>query len=540
MRTYNLSEVYGIARYLLFKIQLMDWSKMTPKQVRNQLLANGYFPSELPPAFTTKSFATYVAKHGLAAFNKATECERYSNKEHKHARRILKIPNPLSYLEVCNYISDNWSVVSEKLKGSRFFHIHDYIQKEGRFIKIRFNEFEEKRLIIPSTYKYILKTDISKFYPTIYTHSIPWATEGKHQAKENHKKKKLNSFGDKLDALIRNCQGRQTLGVPIGPDTSRLIAEMIMVAIDKDIEEKLYEKVPEFDGYRLIDDYFLCFDNYGDAEQALSIIASTALEYELVLNERKTEIIPAAEWVEYLWKQELLNIKVPQENQKFSIRNYINKTFSLAKNYPGSNVIKYAVKCSQNWKIAEDAWPLYEAFLLRSVIACPSVFEEVASIFAAYKDLSYPISIQRVESTCYKMMLENLPLGNHSEVAWSLWLLKMFNITIDQDMCLELSKIENSVCACILLDIQESGKTEITLETDKLQALISDKDALCGNMWLLAYENNIRGWLTVAPYEDWGAFKKMAKSGVTFYDKEIEIEKASIGRNEEIAAFYSG
>jgi hypothetical protein len=524
------------------RVAALKGNFMTPKQVKKQLLANGYFPTELPPAFTTESFANYALKHEATLLAKSydSECERYSNKEHKHARRVLKIPNPISYFQLCDYVSNNWADVTKKLEGSRFFNITDYFQAKDRFIKIKFHEFEEKRLITPATYKYILKTDISKFYPTIYTHSIPWATEGKKQAKENHQKKKLHSFGDKLDTFIRNCQGKQTLGIPIGPDVSRLVAEMIMVAMDKEIETKLYEVGCDFDGYRLIDDYFLCFDNYGDAEQALSIIASTALDYELTLNERKTEIIPVAEWVEYLWKQELLNIRISEKNQKFSIRNYVNKAFSLAKNYPGSNVIKYAVKCSQQWKINQDAWPLYEAFLLRSVMACPSVFEEVASIFAAYKDMQYPISTQHIERMCYKMVYENLPLGNHSEVAWSFWLLKMFEINIDQNVCLELGKIENSICACILLDIQESGKTEIVLETKGLEAAISDKKSLKGNMWLLAYENAIRGWIPAPNYDDSDIFNKMAKADVTFYDKAIEIEKAEIGGNEELASFYSG
>jgi len=515
---------------------------MTPKQIKRQLLANGYFPTELPPAFTTESFANYSLKHEASFLAKPynSECERYSNKEHKHARRVLKIPNPVSYFQLSDYVATNWSTVLKKLSGSRFFNISDYFQTEDRFIKIRFHEFEDKRLILPATYKYILKTDVSKFYPTIYTHSIPWATEGKKQAKENHQKKKLNSFGDKLDTFIRNCQDKQTLGIPIGPDISRLVAEMIMVAMDKEIETKLYGAMRSFDGYRLIDDYFLCFDSYGDAEQALSIIASTALNYELTLNERKTEIIPVSEWVEYLWKQELLSIRIPRNNQKFSIRNYINKAFSLAKTYPSSNVIKYAVKCSQKWKITPDAWPLYESFLLRAVMSCPSVFEEVASIFAAYKDMQYPISKQHIEDMCYKMIYDNLHMGNHSEVAWSLWLLRMFEINIDQWICLELGKVQNSVCACILLDIQESGKTEIAIDTTILEATISDSKSLSGSMWLLAYENSLRNWIAAPNYEDNEIFSKMAKAEVVFYDKALEIEKAQIGGNEEVTSFYSG
>ena len=503
---------------------------MKPTAVKHQLLANGYFPAELPPAFITGQFADFaVANAKLFSKSGPSKCERYTNKELKHARRVLKIPNPANYFQLCEHMASNWKQVLSKLEGSDFSTLRNYLEPTGRFVKIRWTDFEEKRLLIPSTYKYILKTDISKFYPTVYTHSIPWATEGKTVAKANKDKGKSSSFGDKLDKLIRNAQDQQTLGLPIGPDASRLIAEMIMVAIDNRIFESFADKGFAYDGYRVVDDYFLCFDSYGDAEQALSSIASSALEFELTINERKTEIIPVSEWVENIWKQELLSFKIPKKNQKPVLKSYINKAFSLANSYRASNVIKYAVKRSARWTILEDAWPIYEAFLLRSVMAYPSVFEEVASILAAYHAMEYPISLSAVERLCERMIYENLPQGNHSEVAWSLLLYRMFDMRVDSDLGLELNKLDNSICAILALDIRENGKLDF--DTTLIEELIDRSDALESNMWLLSYENKLRAWIEAPEYEN-DALNAMIEAKVSFYDKTIE-GKASIGSEDE-------
>ena len=42
-----------------------------------------------------------------------------------------------------------------------------------------------------------------------------------------------NLLGDKLDRLVRKGQDNQTIGIPIGPDTSRILSEIIAVGIEK-------------------------------------------------------------------------------------------------------------------------------------------------------------------------------------------------------------------------------------------------------------------------------------------------------------------
>jgi glycosyltransferase A (GT-A) superfamily protein (DUF2064 family) len=82
-----------------------------------------------------------------------------------------------------------------------------------------------RRAQLRSTSRYILQADINRFYPSVYTHSIPWAIHTKAVAKSNRGD---GYIGNRIDRLVRNGQDGQTMGIPIGPDTSLLIAEILL------------------------------------------------------------------------------------------------------------------------------------------------------------------------------------------------------------------------------------------------------------------------------------------------------------------------
>ena len=79
-----------------------------------RLIANGYFPSELPPTFTSKDFGAHAIE--LAALWTPvqikrfwTKPEHYSIPKYGDARRILSIVNPINQLLVSRLISENWN-----------------------------------------------------------------------------------------------------------------------------------------------------------------------------------------------------------------------------------------------------------------------------------------------------------------------------------------------------------------------------------------------------------------------------------------------
>jgi hypothetical protein len=79
-----------------------------------------------------------------------------------------------------------------------------------------------RRIEIRSRARFILHTDVNRFYPSIFTHSIPWAIHTKlvvKAAKAAGRAALAGLWANRLDELARNLNEQQTMGVPIGPAT---------------------------------------------------------------------------------------------------------------------------------------------------------------------------------------------------------------------------------------------------------------------------------------------------------------------------------
>ncbi len=88
-----------------------------------------------------------------------------------------------------------------------------------------FGQFKKECLINSFDKLFEVVTDVSRYYGTIYTHIIPWIIHTKVIAKA--KRKDLTLLGNLLDKKLRESNSGQTLGIPIGSDTSLVIAEII-------------------------------------------------------------------------------------------------------------------------------------------------------------------------------------------------------------------------------------------------------------------------------------------------------------------------
>ena len=141
-------------------------------------------------------------------------------------------------------------------------------------------------------YNALLKLDISKCFDSIYTHSVAWAIFGKDVVKENIFASK-GSFSGQFDALMQRMNDNETNGIIIGPEFSRLFAELILQSIDRRIEkklkelpEKLYNKV-EYRIFRYVDDYFIFFNDSQHKDVIVETLQQSLKGYKLYLNSAK-------------------------------------------------------------------------------------------------------------------------------------------------------------------------------------------------------------------------------------------------------------
>ncbi|MGL4561225.1 MAG: antiviral reverse transcriptase Drt3b, partial [Brevinema sp.] len=190
-------------------------------------------------------------------------------------------------------------IYNEKKKDNRPFHEQDkyeydryhsfFVYRKYQFI----HQFYKSKDFLNNEKKFprLIKFDISRCFDTIYSHTISWAIYGQNYAKKNKGKNNVN-FASLFDDLMQNCNYRETNGIIIGSEFSRLFAEVILQRIDKNIEDKLYREYDlifkkDYILYRYVDDFFL-FCRQDDQEKIMCIIKDELAFYKLYINDKKT------------------------------------------------------------------------------------------------------------------------------------------------------------------------------------------------------------------------------------------------------------
>lgn len=488
------------------------------------LLSRGYFPRELPPPFTSNDFASKVVLN-LSSLPPSFTNKKLTGKVTCHnlaragtLRRKLGIPNPILYFNLCSDIEKNWSQIDAHFQHSNLSRsIPTPNSGSGRAL---LPSHDHSQLSIfqahtRATARFILRTDISRFYHSIYTHSIPWAIHGKNYAKAN---RQTSNLGNTLDMWIRNGQDSQTMGIPIGPDTSLVIAEVILCAADQILAKKL----PGLRGFRHIDDYELGFATYSKAEAGISEIQEILNEYELELNPRKTKIIELPD-PEHLWVAELRNfsIRTTSKGQKTDLISFFDRAFNLMNNNPEEEVLKYAVSRLKSVKIDAANWQLFQHLLMQCINVEPGTFTSVLSQLLPYYQLGWLLDLASVENVMNDQIIHQAPLNHGSEVAWAVWSCIVFNVSIGIPAAAALSMMEDSVVALLSLDANQRGLIPGGLNLNKWQSYM-DKDELYDKQWLLSYEANVKGWLSSNGSIDHVTadpnFAFLKKLNVQFYD----------------------
>ena len=181
-------------------------------------------------------------------------------------------------------IGKEYETVRSYFSYIRFSNIYRFYESSMQ------HRFEKK-------FNYMAQVDISSCFESIYTHSISWAIYGKEMAKACRAKGSDDMcFPDMFDILIRNSNYAETNGIPIGPEISRIFAEIILQRIDFDLERKLaadnYSVIPadKETGYqicRYVDDYFIFYNNPDDYKRIKRYLSESLAAYNLKLNEAK-------------------------------------------------------------------------------------------------------------------------------------------------------------------------------------------------------------------------------------------------------------
>jgi len=337
--------------------------------------------------------------------------------------------------------------------------------------------------------RYVLQTDINRFYGSIHTHSIAWAIHTKATAKAN---RALTLLGNKIDYWVRMGQDQQTVGIPIGPDRSLVLAELIMHRCD----DALLSKLPGIKGYRFIDDYELSFRTRTEAEDAFHILEACLSEYELALNAKKTLISELPLPLERPWATELrlFSFRSSQAGQASDLSDYFSKAFSLHAEYPGESVLQYAIGSLRSVNIVPANWSMFQKLLLLCVAPEPATFPYVLEQIIAGRNSGAGPILGELEGIVNDLVQGHSSLRHSSEVANAAWACLALGLHLGDKSVDAISLCDDPVVALLALDCERRGLVSKPLNT-ALWASHMTADALYDECWLLAYEANYKGWL---------------------------------------------
>lgn len=282
------------------------------------------------------------------------------NKDGKYAWRHFELIHPVLYVYLVHLVTreKNWEAIIERCKKfsqqskieCASWPMESFAEKKDTEKKITqwWRRVEQRSIELALEYEFLIHTDIADCYSSFYTHSIPWALDGKVNAKNNKRSNTL--LGNKIDTQIQNMSYGQTNGIPQGSELMNFIAEIILGYADLELINRLDQKHTE--NYHIIryrDDYRIFVNNPQNGENILKELSIVMSELGLKLNTLKTktsnEVIRSSIKSDKLYwnKQPQILKKVPKRNVSMILQKQILNIHELAKRHPNSGSLERAL-----------------------------------------------------------------------------------------------------------------------------------------------------------------------------------------------------
>lgn len=459
------------------------FKKLKKATVFRKLLDYGLFSEKLNPIFSSASYGKWIRKEGLKVYKKREfSTVSFHLTRNNNAPRVIEIPHPISYYRLCNEIKKNWTEIIKKIG-----EIDDYadrsmvIPKPNNLNKrlvsmLSYNKNkDEKFLILDKSFKakYYVHADIANCYPSIYSHSVPWALVGHQEAKDNMDDK--SKWYNKLDFAIRSMQRNETVGIAIGPDTSSVITELILTRVDKALSDYKY--------LRYIDDYKCYCASKEEADTFLRKLSKELEKYRLRLNLKKTKIIELPKPLDQDWVRELkaytnkfLTSKEVTKKDINVLSEFIDLALNLAKSNPGDSPIRYAVKILSK-KLYKDNDVF--AFVIMYLSRLCFIFPYFIDVFDLILEKNTPSDeiLELVEKEINSIAKEHIKYSRSDVSLWSIYLAIKYDFVIDDFEKFSDFLITDRDCLPVLMSYEyaKAKKHKTKKFFDLIDILVTEK-----------------------------------------------------------------
>ncbi len=399
-------------------------------------LKTDVLPFEIPVIFSNDDFYDYIIKN-TRMYRKTLNSTKLNNIKSSiplsfnsyvryNKKRKISLINPFSYMYILKFIKNYENIYLNEFKNSnysirypkskvnnyqykrRVVRTNTYIEevdkiekKNGTYYKVtpykRSYEFENSNFFQKQTlkYKYFNKMDIKGCFNSIYTHSYKWLITSNF--KESISLKRSLNMYPIIDELLQSINNHKTNGILIGPEFMRLIAEILLSGIDKEVNEEIIKK--GYQGvkiYRFIDDFYIFSKKEENIKSVKNIIEKKYGDYQLVFNDRKfiekNEIFILNEWyteITYMLesidfkkfytpsnKKIILDILVKFKGERSTVVTYIISIVVNKLNEEIKDIQKFSNQTSEILEKNKEVYNLYEELYRKFIEDKPIIKKE--------------------------------------------------------------------------------------------------------------------------------------------------------------------
>jgi len=531
---------------------------MRQRDFLGALIHTAYFPAELPPTITTKFFSKYcqneyasLSSRGDNLLKLSTKYDTFTAPRQDLGRRSLALVHPLGQIALCLVITKNKKKIIDLLNGSSnsVYSIEQSPTENKAFKGLDFGLWRERRNQMLTTFPYVMKADISRFFYTVYTHSIPWAVLGKAKAKDwhfHHKSKLNNHWSSKFDRALQACQDRETFGIPVGPDTSRLIAEILLSGLAK--HTKFGTDFSSVVQVRLIDDFLMGFETEAQAHTSLNTLRTSLWTYSLQLNEAKSSVIPTRLIYDDPWKVELAGkfiSSATEYSEKRDISSFVDLSLRLCADTKSAAPADWCCKRLCKLPHHPDNFGVILSALLRLARDFPTTISYVCSYIINHQGICREAKWSSMISAGLKRLVKiHSHHNNDLEIAWCLLASSVLKVTWSKSDFQFSSSLPNSIVFSVIGLLKENG-----LFLDSLAIWPWKKEfkrqGIMGQNWLPFYESVRRKWTSdtalIRAVRSDPTLDDMLNNDVTFLDpdalraRHIDLKKRTFVKDKGLA-----
>jgi hypothetical protein len=314
------------------------------------------------------------AKHPFPSDFDDINYKLLNNKDGKFSWRPFQLVHPALYVSLVHNITEkvNWNLIIARFgqfaSNPKIKCYSIPLQSDGKQsdkstnVSQWWHNIEQHSIQLSLEYDYVLHTDITDCYGSIYTHSIPWAIHTKTVAKKNRKKN--GNIGNIIDKHLQDMAFGQTNGIPQGSVLMDFIAEMVLGYADTNLSTKIKQsKIKDYYILRYRDDYRIFSNNPQDAELITKILTEILIELGMRLNAQKTfvsnnVIRDSIKHDKIFWMAE--------KNEEKSIPEHLLLIHNLSDKFPNSGSLSKAL--GQFYERIEGKTKLYNIEVLISIL----------------------------------------------------------------------------------------------------------------------------------------------------------------------------